>query len=107
MQVVPATFAAEDVLALKPDGVFLSTGPAIRGAHLLHENIRKLVGRAPVSDLPRPSMPLRMGGKTFKLKLDTGGKQPVKDLRREVTITSQNHGSRWMRNHCPRSKSPT
>lgn len=97
VKVVPATFKAEDVLALKPDGVFLSNGPGDPGAlTYVHENIRKLVGRTPVFGicLGHQMLAYAMGGKTFKLKFGhRGGNQPVKDLRTgKVSITSQNHG---------------
>ena len=97
VQVVPATFAAEDVLAMKPDGVFLSNGPGDPAAlTYVHENIRKLIGRTPVFGicLGHQMLGYAMGGKTFKLKFGhRGGNQPVKDLRTgKVSITSQNHG---------------
>ena len=97
VKVVPATFPAEDVLALKPDGVFLSNGPGDPGAlTYVHDNIRKLVGRTPVFGicLGHQMLAYAMGGKTFKLKFGhRGGNQPVKDLRTgKVSITSQNHG---------------
>ena len=97
VQVVPATFKAEDVLALKPDGVFLSNGPGDPAAlTYVHDNIRKLIGRTPVFGicLGHQMLGYAMGGKTFKLKFGhRGGNQPVKDLRTgKVSITSQNHG---------------
>jgi carbamoyl-phosphate synthase small subunit len=97
VQVVPATFAAEDVLAMKPDGVFLSNGPGDPAAlTYVHDNIRKLVGKTPVFGicLGHQMLAYAMGGKTFKLKFGhRGGNQPVKDLRTgKVSITSQNHG---------------
>jgi carbamoyl-phosphate synthase small subunit len=97
VRVVPATFAAEDVLAMKPDGVFLSNGPGDPAAlTYVHENIRKLMGRTPIFGicLGHQMLGYAVGGKTFKLKFGhRGGNQPVKDLRTgKVTITSQNHG---------------
>jgi carbamoyl-phosphate synthase small subunit len=97
VQVVPATFAAEDVLAMKPDGVFLSNGPGDPAAlTYVHDNIRKLVGKTPVFGicLGHQMLGYALGGKTFKLKFGhRGGNQPVKDLRTgRVAITSQNHG---------------
>ena len=97
VRVVPADFPAEDVLAMKPDGVFLSNGPGDPAAlTYVHDNIRKLVGRTPVFGicLGHQMLGYAMGGKTFKLKFGhRGGNQPVKDLRTgKVSITSQNHG---------------
>jgi carbamoyl-phosphate synthase small subunit len=97
VRVVPATFAGEDVLALKPDGVFLSNGPGDPAAlTYVHENIRKLMGRTPIFGicLGHQMLSYAVGGRTFKLKFGhRGGNQPVKDLRTgKVAITSQNHG---------------
>jgi carbamoyl-phosphate synthase small subunit len=97
VRVVPANFSAEDVLALKPDGVFLSNGPGDPAAlTYVHDNIRKLMGRTPIFGicLGHQMLGYAVGGKTFKLKFGhRGGNQPVKDLRTgKVTITSQNHG---------------
>ena len=97
VRVVPADASAEDVLALKPDGVFLSNGPGDPAAlTYVHENIRKLIGRTPIFGicLGHQMLGYAVGGKTFKLKFGhRGGNQPVKDLRTgKVDITSQNHG---------------
>ena len=97
VRVVPAGTPAEEVLALKPDGVFLSNGPGDPGAlAYVHDNIRKIVGKLPVFGicLGHQMLAYAFGGKTFKLKFGhRGGNQPVKDLRTgKVTITSQNHG---------------
>lgn len=97
VRVVPADFSAEDVLAMKPDGVFLSNGPGDPGAlTYVHSNIRKLMGRTPIFGicLGHQMLGYAVGGKTFKLKFGhRGGNQPVKDLRTgKVAITSQNHG---------------
>ena len=97
VQVVPATTSAADVLALKPDGVFLSNGPGDPAAlTYVHENLRDLMGRTPIFGicLGHQMLGYAFGGKTFKLKFGhRGGNQPVQDLRTgKVTITSQNHG---------------
>jgi carbamoyl-phosphate synthase small subunit len=97
VRVVPAGTSAADVLALKPDGVFLSNGPGDPAAlGYVHENIRGIVGRVPVFGicLGHQMLAYAFGGKTFKLKFGhRGGNQPVQDLRTgKVTITSQNHG---------------
>jgi carbamoyl-phosphate synthase small subunit len=97
VHVVPASTKAEEVLALKPDGVFLSNGPGDPAAlDYIHAEIRKLVGKQPIFAicLGHQILGHAFGGKTFKLKFGhRGGNQPVKDLRSgKVAITSQNHG---------------
>jgi carbamoyl-phosphate synthase small subunit len=95
--VVPAHTTAEDVLAMKPDGVFLSNGPGDPGAlPYLSDELKKLFGRCPIFGicLGHQLLGLAYGGKEFKLKFGhRGGNQPVKDLMSgRVSITSQNHG---------------
>ncbi|MEO8353053.1 MAG: glutamine-hydrolyzing carbamoyl-phosphate synthase small subunit [Chthoniobacteraceae bacterium] len=97
VRVIPAGTSAEDVLAMKPDGVFLSNGPGDPAAlTYVHENIRRLIGRTPIFGicLGHQMLGYAVGGKTFKLKFGhRGGNQPVQDLRTgKVEITSQNHG---------------
>ena len=95
--VVPADTSAEDVLALKPEGIFLSNGPGdpdpLTG---IHHELRKLVGKCPIFGicLGHQLLGFAYGGKTFKLKFGhRGGNQPVKDLLSgKISITSQNHG---------------
>jgi carbamoyl-phosphate synthase small subunit len=95
--VVPAATTADEVLALNPDGVFLSNGPGDPAAlPYAHEALRGLLGKKPIFGicLGHQVLGLAVGGKTFKLKFGhRGGNQPVKDLRTgKVAITSQNHG---------------
>lgn len=95
--VVPATTTADEVLALNPDGVFLSNGPGDPSVlHYAHEALRDLMGKKPIFGicLGHQVLGFAVGGKTFKLKFGHhGGNQPVKDLRTgKVAITSQNHG---------------
>jgi carbamoyl-phosphate synthase small subunit len=95
--VVPATTPAAEVLAMKPDGVFLGNGPGDPGAlEYAHETVRGLIGRAPLFGicLGHQVLGYAFGGKTYKLKFGHhGGNQPVKDLRTgKVAITAQNHG---------------
>jgi carbamoyl-phosphate synthase small subunit len=95
--VVPAATTAEEVLALNPDGVFLSNGPGDPSAvPYAHESLRGLLGKKPIFGicLGHQVLGFAVGGKTFKLKFGhRGGNQPVKDLRTgKVAITSQNHG---------------
>ncbi len=94
---VPATTAAEEVLNLRPDGVFLSNGPGDpAGVRGVVENVRALLGRVPLFGicLGHQMMGLAYGGSTYKLKYGhRGGNQPVKNLANgRVEITSQNHG---------------
>jgi carbamoyl-phosphate synthase small subunit len=95
--VVPAQTSAQDVLEMKPDGVFLSNGPGDpEPVTYAVENIQKLIGRVPVFGicLGHQLCGLALGGKTFKLKFGHhGSNHPVKNLLTEqVEITAQNHG---------------
>ena len=97
VRVVPAATPAEDVLAMNPDGIFLSNGPGDPDAvPYARENVRKLIGKKPIFGicLGHQIMGLALGGKTYKLKFGHhGGNQPVMDLTtRKVEITAQNHG---------------
>ena len=95
--VVPAHTPADEVLALKPDGVFLSNGPGdpapVRPAI---EAVRELLGRVPIFGicLGHQILALALGAQTYKLKFGHRGiNHPVKNLETgQVEVTSQNHG---------------
>ena len=94
--VVPATTTAEDVLALNPDGIFLSNGPADPAAVTYAiENVRRLLGKVPMMGicLGHQILSLACGAKTARLKFGHHGcNHPVKNLATgRVEITSQNH----------------
>ncbi len=95
--VVPASTTAEDVLALNPDGIFLSNGPGDPAAlPYAHKTVQDLMGKKPIFGicLGHQILGFAFGGSTFKLKFGhRGANQPVKDLRSgKVAITAQNHG---------------
>lgn len=95
--VVPAATSAAEVLALKPDGVFLSNGPGDPAAVTYGvDNVRQLLGRVPIFGicLGHQILGLALGGATYKLKFGhRGGNQPVKRLATgRVEISSHNHG---------------
>jgi len=95
--VVPASFPAEEVLGLRPQGVCLSNGPGDPAAiPYVIDNVKKLIGKLPIMGicLGHQLLGLALGGKTYKLKFGhRGGNQPVKDLATgKVAITAQNHG---------------
>jgi len=97
VQVVPASTDAATILAMRPDGVFLSNGPGDpTGVQGVVETVRGLLGKTVVFGicLGHQILGLAYGGTTFKLKFGhRGGNQPVKDLTTgHVEITSQNHG---------------
>src|ERR1700730_7709382 len=96
--VVPATTSADDILALKPDGIFLSNGPgdpAATGEYAVPV-IRALIERKPVFGicLGHQMLGLAVGAKTMKMHQGHhGANHPVKALfTGKVEITSMNHG---------------
>ncbi|MBU2878198.1 MULTISPECIES: glutamine-hydrolyzing carbamoyl-phosphate synthase small subunit [Aliiglaciecola] len=98
LTVVPATTPAEEVLAMQPDGIFLSNGPgdpepcdyAIAAIKTFLETEIPIFGIC----LGHQLLALASGAKTEKMKFGHhGANHPVKDLKRDVVmITSQNHG---------------
>jgi carbamoyl-phosphate synthase small subunit len=94
---VPATTSARDILAMNPDGVFLSNGPGDPAAvGYAVDTIRDLLGKRPMFGicLGHQLLALAVGAKTYKLKFGHRGiNQPVQDLTTgRVEITLQNHG---------------
>ena len=94
--VVPAETSAEDVLALSPDGVFLSNGPGDpEPVDYARDNIRRLMGKTPIFGicLGHQLIGLALGGRTYKLKFGHhGGNHPVKRLESgKIEITAHNH----------------
>jgi carbamoyl-phosphate synthase small subunit len=95
--VVPATTGASAILAMDPDGVFLSNGPGDPAA-VKHgvETVGALIGKKPLFGicLGHQLLSLALGGSTYKLKFGhRGPNQPVKDLETgRIEVTTQNHG---------------
>ena len=111
--VVPATTPAAGVLALQPDGIFLSNGPgdpqpcdyAIDATRTLIDSGIPVFGIC----LGHQIMALAAGAKTFKMKFGHhGANHPVKDLATgRVSITSQNHGFAVDESTLPANVRPT
>lgn len=97
LTVVPATTPAEDVLAMNPDGIFLSNGPGDPAACTYAvESVRDLLGKKPIFGicLGHQILGLALGADTYKLKFGhRGGNQPVQVAAHGgVQISSHNHG---------------
>ncbi len=104
VQVVPAGTTAREIMAMRPDGLFLSNGPADPAAlKYAIDNIRSLIGRLPMMGvcMGHQLLALALGGGTYRLKFGHhGANHPVQELRTgKVAITAQNH------NFCVDSKS--
>ncbi|MDF2997865.1 MAG: carbamoyl-phosphate synthase, small subunit [Xanthobacteraceae bacterium] len=112
--VVPATTAAEDILALKPDGVFLSNGPgdpAATGEYAVPV-IRDIIERGVPTFgicLGHQMIGLAVGGRTMKMHQGHhGANHPVKDMTTgKVEITSMNHGFAVDRDSLPANAAET
>ena len=97
VRVVPARTPADEILALKPDGIFLSNGPGDPAAlPYLIETVRGFLGKKPIFGicLGHQILGLALGGRTTKLKFGHhGANHPVKYFPTgAIEITSQNHG---------------
>jgi len=96
LTVVPSKTDPKEILAMNPDGIFLSNGPGDpEGVDYAIKNVKRLIGKKPIFGicLGHQIISLALGAKTFKLKFGhRGGNQPVKNLKTgKVEITSQNH----------------
>src|SRR5262249_26097774 len=110
--VVPGAASAADVLAHRPDGIFLSNGPGDPAPLTYAINtIRELAGKKPIFGicLGHQLLGLALGGETFKLKFGhRGANQPVLNQRtKRVEITTQTHGFAVRLDNLPRDREPT
>jgi len=110
--VLPGTSTADQVLAQKPDGIFLSNGPGDPAPlNYAIDTIRNLAGRKPMFGicLGHQLLGLALGGESFKLKFGhRGANQPVLNQRsNKVEITTQNHGFAIRTETLPRDLEPT
>jgi carbamoyl-phosphate synthase small subunit len=97
IEIMPANTSAKEILAKKPDGLFLSNGPGDpAAATYAHESVRELIGKLPIFGvcMGHQILALALGAKTYKLKFGhRGANHPVLDQETgKVEISSQNHG---------------
>ena len=95
--VFPATATADEILAYRADGLFISNGPGDPAAlPYVVDTVKNFIGRMPIFGicLGHQILALALGGRTYKLKFGHhGANHPVKNLATgRVEITSQNHG---------------
>ncbi len=110
--VVPGNMPAADILAQKPDGVFLSNGPGDpEPLSYAIDTVREIAAQKPTFGicLGHQLLGLALGAKTFKLKFGhRGANQPVlNQLTNRVEITTQNHGFAVRVDDLPRDLEPT
>lgn len=108
VSVVPAFATAEEILALRPDGLFLSNGPGDPATlDYVVKPATQLLGKVPMFGicLGHQILGQALGGKTYKLKFGhRGGNHPVRDeTTGKVEITVQNHGFAVDRNSVPKT----
>ena len=97
VHVFPARASAREIMAIKPDGIFLSNGPGDPAVvTYVIDTVKELLGKAPIFGicLGNQILGLALGGKTYKLKFGHhGANHPVKDFEgNRIAVTSQNHG---------------
>jgi carbamoyl-phosphate synthase small subunit len=97
LTIFPAETKAEEVLAINPDGIFLSNGPGDpKDVPYIVDEVKKFIGKKPIFGicLGLQMLGLALGGQSRKLTFGhRGANHPVKDVRTgRVYITSQNHG---------------
>lgn len=95
--IFPGNAAADDIMAIRPDGIFLSNGPGDPAAvSYAIATVKELLGERPIFGicLGHQLLALALGAKTYKLKFGHHGtNHPVKSIQSQrVEITSQNHG---------------
>ena len=110
--VVPGQASAEEILAMSPNGIFLSNGPGDPEAVTYAiDTIKKLVGKKPLFGicLGHQLLGLSQGAQTYKLKFGhRGGNHPVRnELSQKVEITVQNHGFAVDKSRMPRGVTMT
>jgi carbamoyl-phosphate synthase small subunit len=97
VHVFPAKATAKEIMASKPDGIFLSNGPGDPAVvTYVIDTVKELLGKVPIFGicLGNQILGLALGGKTYKLKFGHhGANHPVKDFEgNRIAVTSQNHG---------------
>ena len=97
VHVFPAKATSKEILASKPDGIFLSNGPGDPAVvTYVIDTVKDLLGKVPIFGicLGNQILGLALGGKTYKLKFGHhGANHPVKDFEgNRIAVTSQNHG---------------